>query len=93
VVSGKAVTFKEQQTQLDPAGLTREQSNKSAILTSNYNSSAAVRTNSPMFAQYVQTNNSHFKQKPRQTVKQNLVEPASDKVSFSTAAASVIKNQ
>jgi hypothetical protein len=45
-----------------------------------------------MFAQYVQTNNSHFKQKLR-AVKQNLVELASDKVSFSTEAASVIKNQ
>lgn len=44
-----------------------------------------------MFAQYVQTNNSHFKQKQR-AVKQNLVELASDKVSFSTEAASVIKN-
>ena len=32
VVSGKAVTFKEHQNLLDPAVLTRDQSNKSAML-------------------------------------------------------------
>jgi len=61
------------------------------MIASNLNFNQAIRNNSPMFSQHGPTNNSHYKQKTR-AVKQNLVEIASDKVSYSTEAASNIRN-